>query len=224
MLEVSTAADKTALTTVKAVKDQLNIVGTDEDDFIAKAIAQATDDICGYLNIRRAQDATRTVALETLVETFMPGRMHSHRRIHYYSNRRSVVLARWPVKQVITVVAGTTTLDPTEYQCSVSGVLERLSSDRVIGWPDLKIVVTYKAGWVMPEETEGRDLPESIEGAAIDYISAMRSGRTRDPLVKSESVPGVGDTDYWVGTIGDDGAIPPSVTSRLDRFRRISIG
>src|SRR5574337_288633 len=113
MLEVVTPADYTALTTLDAVKAELKITNTDDDDYVTLKIAEVTDIICEYLNVKRADDGTRTIGQETLTETFRGG-WNGRIRCRIDTNRiSSLVLARWPVTSIASVVENDTTLDPT---------------------------------------------------------------------------------------------------------------
>jgi hypothetical protein len=49
-----------------------------------------------------------------------------------------------------------------------------------------------------------------------DYWAA----KGRDPSVKSEEIPGVIRTDYWVGAVGEAGELPPRVVMKLAPYRR----
>ena len=85
-------------------------------------------------------------------------------------------------------------------------------------WTAWKVRVTYVAGWVLPGDSGTITLPEEIEEAAIELIKLARTARTRDPLVKSETVDGVGRQDFWVGGIGE-GSLPPNITMKIDAYR-----
>lgn len=228
MLEALTSASKTALTTLAAVKIELDIDGGDEDDYLNQKILQVTDDILDYLNVVRTTDGQRTIASQQLRETFnaaeysisqLPATLMLSRGL----GRHKLALSRFPVRSITSIVESGTTLTTDQYQLDQNGILTRLSNSVPVRWADAPIVVTYTAGWIMPGQTS-RDLPYSIEGAVFEYINMVRSARGRDPLIKSENVNGILDTDYWVGQIGTDGSLPPSVAARLDRYRRTSFG
>lgn len=230
MLEVVTAASKTAITTLAAVKTDLKIGNGSEDAYLNGKILQVTDEILDYLNIARASDGTRNLAQETLKETFRAS--EHHRRFSqvpllltygFGAGHHKLMLSRRPVMSVISITEGSTVLTPDQYEIKQDGTLTRLSNGIPIRWADTTIVVIYIAGWVMPGQS-GRNLPYSIEAAAFDYIKMVRAAQTRDPMVKSENIPGVLETEYWVGQLGADGSLPPSVASRLDRYRRVLIG
>jgi hypothetical protein len=63
-------------------------------------------------------------------------------------------------------------------------------------------------------------LPDTIEKACIELCKVHWGSRGRDPMVRSIDIPGVKRVDFWVGTTpgADNGAIPPTVAGRLERF------
>jgi len=232
MLTVTTPATETALTTLDAVKADIGITTTVDDDYINSKILQVIDEIYDYLKVQRAQDGTRTIAQESLLEIFRPERNGRSRvgllgmgvnSLTSVNRRQSLVLARWPVTAIASVIEGTATLDPSQYEVTPSGILTRLSNGYSVGWSHSIIQVAYTAGWIIASD-ETRTLPYSIEAAAIDYIKELRLNRRRDPRLKSLSVTGISDKDFWVGAVGEEGSMPPNVTSRLDRYRRVSFG
>jgi hypothetical protein len=46
------------------------------------------------------------------------------------------------------------------------------------------------------------------------------ASRGRDPTLRSESIPGVIDRQFWVGAVGDPAMLPPRVLASLSGFRR----
>ncbi len=225
MLTVVTPAEFTNLTTVDAVKAEIKVIGTDDDDYLALKIAEITDQICEYLNVKRAADGTRTIGQETLEETFR-GYWNGRIRCPVDTQRMSsLVLARWPVTSITSVVENGTTLDRTEYEVSSSGVLRRLSGNPAveIGWSTYTTkVVTYTAGWVLPDSASGRTLPQSLEGAAIAMVQAARFSRERDPAIKREMM--LQRTYEYEIFPGVGGGIPQAAITVLDRYRKVHFG
>lgn len=219
MLTNTTPATATDLTTLDVVKAQLNILSDDEDDILEAEIASTSAMICNYLEIASANDGSRTLGRETLVETIRRSQGGSRPRS---GDGRAIMLARYPVVSITSVVEDGTALVATDFELDgAKGLLTRLADDIVSDWTAMKVVVTYVAGWLMPGQVN-RNLPTDIEDVAIGLIGAGRFARLRDPLVKGEEIPGVLRTDYWVGSIGN-GSMPPDLAAQLDPYRNVRV-
>jgi hypothetical protein len=230
MLTVTTPATNAVLVTLTAIKLELGLTTTTDDAYINSKIPTVTDEFYDYMKVARAADGTRTIAQETLLEIFRPERSGRFRignlERHSNNRREDLVLARWPVTSIVSVIEGTATLDATQYEFSPAGVLKRLSNGYSVGWSHSVIQVAYIAGWVIAADNTNT-LPGSITAASIDYIKELRLSRRRDSRTKSETVVGIVEREFWVGPVGqvtDEGSLPPNVTSRLDRYRRVSLG
>jgi hypothetical protein len=234
MLTVTTPATNAALITLAAVKLEINLTTTTDDDYLNSKIPEVIDEIYDYMKVKRAADGTRTIAQETLLEIFRPERSGRFRSglgpglfeygpLPSTNRRKDLVLARWPVTAIGSVIEGTTTLDPSQYEVTPAGVLSRLSNGYSIGWSHSVIQVAYTAGWIIASDNTNT-LPGSLKAAAIDYVKELRLSRRRDSKTKSENVVGIVAREFWVGQVGDEGSMPPNVTSRLDRYRRVSLG
>lgn len=202
VLVVTSAASTYDLTTLAAVKAELGLTTTAEDVNIATWISQASAACSAYCN--------RTLRSETITETFRSG-----------SNESLIYLARIPVGTVTSVTEdGVVLVANTDYQLDATvGVIYRLSDDVLVDWNFSKLIVVYAAGY-----TTTALLPDDIERACISLTKTLRGAATRDPLVKQESIPGVLDTSYWVGTTpGSTGNLPPDVQALLDPYREISV-
>jgi hypothetical protein len=228
-LEVAKAAESTGLTTLAKLKDDLKISSGKDDDYLKGQIAEVSGHVCAYLKVPQADDGSRTLGLEQLIETFRySGGSHGFRgRLFHHEDepRHSrLLLARKPVTAIASVVENGVTLDPEQYQViGRSGILVRLRNDRQSSWHTSgKLVVTFSAGWILPGQ-QGRTLPAEIEGAVVDLIKMARSARTRDPTVKSENVHGVDSVEYWVGGIGE-GELPETIASKLERYKYRVLG
>jgi hypothetical protein len=217
MLTVNTAAASTALTTLDAVKTELGITGTADDAWLQSQIDVASTLCCAYLGVVMATDGSMRLGRETLTETIRLNR--GERRRRFDVRRRDLMLSRWPVVQVNSVTIDGTALLGDEYEVDgASGVLLRLGGGQPSHWVGNTVEVRYEAGWLLPGQP-GRNLPNDIEDAAIGLVKVQWYSRTRNPLVKAESVPGVVDVQYRVGATGTNGALPPEVTAKLDPYR-----
>jgi len=211
MLTVTTAATSTNLTTLDAVKDDLGLTSTDEDDYIESLIERVSLDICGIVGAAVAEDGTVTLGRETLVKTFRLNGAYS-----------KLLLPRAPTVSITSVVADGDTLVAADYEVSkVSGLLTQLSDDDPISWDNDKVVVTYVAGWLLPDDT-GRNLPLDIEAAAIALVKLARFNRTRDPTLKSENIL-EGLYSYQLFAPDDfKSGVPVDIMQKLNRYRLIT--
>ena len=212
MLVVSSAADNTALTTLEEVKAQLSITATDEDTYLESAITRATAAVCTYLNVPTATDGTRTLGRETLVETL---------RLKTYEP--FIVLGRYPISSIASITEDGTTVDASEYEIRGAGIVARLTDDDSTKcWLPVKIVVTYTAGWLLPDD-DSRNLPQDIEDAAIALIKAARFNRTRDPLLRSENILESLYSYTLFSPSDKDGVMPADVAALLAPYRNVNI-
>lgn len=205
IVTVVTPAASVDLTTLATLKAELGITTTGEDTQLGTWIGQASAACEAYCN--------RTFARETLRETF--------RNPSLGARFASIPLKKYPVTAIASVVEdGVTLTVDTQYEVSDNGLLYRLDAQADIStWQFSKLVVTYTAGYVLVG-----DLPRNIERACLSLAKVLRSSSTRDSLVKTESIPGVLDTTYWVGGMpGSVGNMPPDVAALLDPFKEVSV-
>ncbi len=199
------------LTTLARVKLELDISGTDtqRDMLLNLKIAEASDDIEAALGF--------TVRQETVAETFW------HEASDYAPEY--LVLNRTPVTTLTSVTVDGVAADASRYRLDAeTGLLYALDPSGAPGrWLFWKsIVVAYIGGYILPAES-GATLPKGIEGACVELMSDYWAAKGRDPSVRSEEVPGVGTVQYWVGTVGDPGELPPRVIMKLARYRRAQV-
>jgi len=201
---ISEAADSIDLTTLATVKSELGITNGASDTELARLITQASQTIATYCN--------RVFAKEIVVDHF---RLQNECR-----STDKLMLSRFPVGAISSVVEDGDALTADDYEVDQkTGFLWRLSSDEHTAWAQAKVLVTYAGGYELLDE-----LPTDIERAAIVLVKQAWFGKSRDPMVKGEEVPGVLRTDYWVGaTPGDNGALPAEVEGLIGPYRIISI-
>ena len=202
-IRVITPADSYDLTTVAAVKSELGVPDNSGDDFLATAITQVSSAIIGYCN--------RVFAQEAVQETF------------WMNNAKAemLCLSRYPISSVSSITVDGTALDLSllDYDSLTGFAFLIDSSGNPTTWQAMKIVVSYTGGY------PAGGVPYQVERACIDVVKARHFSRTRDPLVKSENIAGVLQTDYWVGQIGEQiGGIPTDIAGSLDAFRQYSVG
>ena len=199
MLTVVTPATNRRLTTVGNVRLDLGLASAEPaDPAINRLIDQASSAIEAYCNRVFARETVREVS-----------------DCVYGPN--GILLSRGPVASFTSLSVGGLAYDPADYQ-SDEGLLFRLNSNgRRTYWGAGRFVVEYAAGYILPGN-EGANLPAAIEQAAILEISVALARRGRDPLMRSESVDGVGSFTWQTTPTGGILSHPASA-SLLQPFR-----
>lgn len=203
ILSVTTAATVRNLTTLDRVKSELGITDNASDILLTAKIKEASSDI----NARAWADP-----YEVVTQTFWNVACEEY-----------LILRRRPNVSVTTVTVDD--VATTDYRIDAeTGLLYCLdASGYPISWTACKsIVLVYSAGYTMPGQT-GANLEPALEAACIELMQSYWASRGRDPLIRSEDVPGLGSVQYWVGAVGESGDLPPSVESRITPFRRVAI-
>jgi hypothetical protein len=205
MLEVTTPAEELDLLTnaeLSAAIGSPTLTTEQLDDLNARIAAMITR----HCRVVAAGVTPPTLRQETLRETF-----------RLKSRQDCLILARRPIVSVSSVTeAGTalTVADDIEIEAG-SGLLRRLSSDEEVCWPCGKIVVTYVAGW--------DTVPDDLKQAAMKLAAVIYSEGVRvDPSLKRESIPGLGDREFWVSP-NDDALIPAEVADLLAPYTNVVV-
>lgn len=216
-LIVSTPATSKRLTSVSRVKQSLGITDTSQDALITELIERVSREVVAYLRIPAADDATEaTLGRESYVET-----------IRDVSGDYEVFLTRRPLSLVLYVEEDGVALEgDVDYQVNMSaGAIQRLSNDELAPWSGAKIVVTYDAGYLLPDNAD-RNLPYEIEEAAIYAISSRMQDLQPDGCdreVKSEAIPGVYSATYETSDARantGNGMLPDRTRALLAAHRR----
>lgn len=193
------------LTTKATVKTELGLTNGDEDAKILVWIRQASDAISTYCH--------RVFAEETVSEQF-----------RYNVNEtapKQLLLSRFPVSDVASITEdGTLLVADTDYETDIAtGIVYRLDGDdNRTTWSLAKTTAVYTAGYALMDS-----LPFAIERAAIILVKLFRANIDRDPSVRQETVVGVLEQQFWVGSIGDNGALPPEVVSLIEPYRNFTV-
>lgn len=212
IVTVTGANSDKMLTTLARVKLELDITGADSnrDMLLNLKILEASDDIEASLGF--------TVRKETVSQEF------------WFENGdvapEYLLLDRTPALTPTSITVDGVALDLNMSPFRLdpkTGQLFALCN----GFPSLwyfykSIVVVYSGGYILPSESSS-DLPNGIHGAAVELMSDYWLAKGRDPSVKSEEIPGVIRTDYWVGAVGETGELPPRVVMKLAPFRRANV-
>lgn len=203
ILTVITPAATRDLTTLDRLKRALNVTNSGDDDMLRDLIREASDFIQDYTG--------RVWARETVSEYFPVTFRHGWPYSRYGVGTQ---LRRFPIVEVVGVVgADTVALTTDDYTLDAERAIIHFQLRRLQG-----MTITYTAGY---ELLEG--LPYGIERACIEYIHATMSARGRDPMVREIDIPDVKRVAYWVGSVGNNGAIPPKVEGLLEMYRERSI-
>jgi len=152
--------------------------------------------------------APRTLKAETLVETI---------RVRPGYQYMTLVLARWPVLEIVSVTADTIGLTAADYYLDIPmGTLDRISGNETLFWP---------CGWVTVEYVAGYDeIPEDLKGYCGQLMSIFHQTATSavDPSTKHIEIPGVITLDRWVDQTATDSIVPDDIKTGLvrDGYRR----
>lgn len=204
------------LTTVEKVKADMGVTDSTNDGLIEQYIDQVSDAAARHANL--AEDGAGnfpTFGAETLRATWYA---YAHD-----PNLRGNLLLPWRVKWAVTGIteAGTALVAGTDYRVLPGGELKRLNHGYPWAWHHFgDIVVTFTAGWALPD-----DVPPALEARVIEQLKAVYVGRTRDPALRSFSVPDTFQASFSVpggDSIGSDGLLT-SLESALDPYTRQAI-
>lgn len=175
-VNVIAPATNIRLTTVDAVRAEAGAAAAGLDDPAIQAlIDQASGLVAEYCN--------RVFAREVVEETVDDG-------------FGIIVLTRMPVVEIDTI-NGIAFAEAGYRIDKGAGILRPAAGARSRCDRAAPVVVVYTAGFALPGE-DGRNLPVSVERATALVAATILGNRQRDILVKSESVEGVGRTDYWI--------------------------
>lgn len=185
MITVTVAApDRNLLTAAetRAAIGDSGAVSAATIDALRERVAAAIVHAC---RVERAGVVPPTLRLETLTED-----------IRLPAPQEVLVLARFPIVAVTSVVENGITLAAAEYEIDAGrGLMTRLSADDPTTWPSGRITLVYSAGW----ETVPVDLKLAAEKVAADFYFQT----ARDPNLKRVHVDGVGEREYWVPPADD---------------------
>ncbi len=207
--QVTTPAAVAALVDLPTVKTDLGITETATDAWLNLTINRVSSSITNYCN--------RTFPVQSYQDTFRPDRTRNPMGdpLLYSSSAPSyavIQMAAWPTVSIASVNENYLLLDPSLYENDpVTGQLMRLDQyDNAYWWSMSKLVVDYTAGFAT--------IPMDVQDAALRMVRKAWFARTRDPLIKHQSLPNLGDTEFWVST-GNAGNMPPDITDILDNYR-----
>lgn len=160
-----------SLTTLDAVKLDLNITSSEDDLYLQTLIDQASDAIVSYCG--------RTFEVETRSDKFYVRR-----------GQTEIALPRYPVTAVANVNVDGVDLTDGEYNAD-NGIIVRHP-----WWKGSTVTVDYVSGYVLPGNDD-RTLPNDIERAALILVRHLYFSQRDDPRVRSDQVEGVASRTYF---------------------------
>lgn len=79
-------------------------------------------------------------------------------------------------------------------------------------WEAEPVTVQYQAGYAA--------IPADLIEATLRLVTMRVKGRGRDPMLKSEGEPGLGQQQWWIGPVpGQNGALPPEIQALVQSYR-----
>lgn len=221
-LTVITPATATRLTTVENVRTDLGLTE-------AAAPTAKIERLIDQASARASSFCRRRFGRQTVQECFEPSMGRFDRA------RRGLLLSQVPAISIATVSVDGLLLAPDFYRLVEEPAepvslfyLHRVDAGGFCCWLGRNIIVEYVAGWFLPSEGSAVPagvpaLPADIERAVIQLVAASLSEGSRDMMIKSESVEGVGNTSFYVQ--GASSALPhPGAEAALLPYRRLHLG
>lgn len=208
IVEILEVADTIDLTILETAKSELGIPqdDTSQDAKLTRWIHEVSGEICAYVD--------RILGRETVRETFITGPLGQLAPLQL-GQMASLPLRRYPVAFVDSVSMMDQTLPVGSYSFDMLKGLLYMKYGRWCG----DVIVQYQAGYVLLGE-----LPYDIERAALLLLRYRYSAGLRDPMIRSEEVPGVYNVSYWVGSIpGSDASLPSDVTKLLAPYKDYAV-
>ncbi|MDE3017032.1 MAG: hypothetical protein KGI29_08975 [Pseudomonadota bacterium] len=215
---VLTAASSYDLTTLENIKDDLAIPGTDtsSDATLARFITEQSALVAQYCN--------RVFPIETVQDVIYPDRDPYPYQVTGMLSE--LQLSRWPLVSVTTV---TDTVAVNTSNTLVAGTDFVIDADRgwltktdpntgyPTGWSPDQYTIQYTAGYF---EAGSGSPPPDLEMAVLRLVTARFKARGRDPFLRGQGEPGVGQEQYWIGALpGQTGPFPPDIAAVLEKYR-----
>lgn len=200
ILTVSTPAADTTLLSAAELRAAIGLAADDmsKDVELTATGARVAASIAKTCKVKPGGVSPPTLRSELLTEVF-----------HFAEVVETLKLSRYPVSSLTSVVEGTSfALTADQYEIGASsGLLYRMCNGHSRRWHCARATVVYQAGW----ET----VPDDLKFAAVKYVQAIYQQGSRDPLLRSVTVDGVGSRDFWVDPTKDT-VVPPEVTDLLE--------
>lgn len=214
---VTPAADLSLLSIVE-LRRSANVSDSSRDaDLLALGLRIAAT-ITATCNIATDGATPPTLRKETITDTFRRNRFFArvrNRDRDGLAGDEELYLSRRPIVSVASVTESGVLLDPASYEVRGGvGALVRLNNDVPCQWAPGKIVVVYDAGWAT--------VPDGLKRAAEQLVQAYWSQQGKDPLVRQQSIPGVLEQQFQIGS-GSAAAIPQDVMDDLGPYMNLLV-
>lgn len=223
MLIVTTAAESPDLTTLDYVRRRLRVTTEADDDELATLITEKSADAATWCNRVLVQETvSETIRFRSVEASFCDFDVVTERHPSWTAPPYPIQLQRYPLASVTSVTVDGTALTASDYE-HADDVAQLWRIDATgcrIGWSGLTVVVVYVAGYVT-DAGDPMTVPPDLQGAIVEMVKMDFAADTRDPAIKSETIDGIGSTDYWVGGIPGDSedGLPPQIARRLRPYR-----
>lgn len=200
IIAVVTPVSTTRLVTLASVKENLGLSGSTYDTLLTRFIDEAT------FRLARRSDRPHWGS-ERVTETWRFDDCQEH-----------ILLSRRPPSQIHTITVDGTALTTADWERDGRKLYRLDGSDGRREWSSGKTVVDYTAGYVLEASA-----PADLAAACRTLVALQWFARARDPLVKSEDVPGVISQEYWVGDmpVDDPDGLPAGIASMCWYYRSI---
>ncbi|MFK8250657.1 head-tail connector protein [Ancylobacter terrae] len=192
MLTVIEPATNRNLTTLLAVKAELDLQHEKDDVYLLEMIGQASAAIEAW--------CMRALVAETVREV-----------IHLVEPSATLLLERCPVISIASVTIEGGALPADQYEADAgAGIVYRLSSGGSrTRWSAGRVVIDYAAGFAVPA-----GIPPDLNRAAVLAVRGAYLNRARDTAIKSEEIPGIITASYW-----SPSSLPLEVIQLIERYR-----
>lgn len=209
IVSVTTPAPSYNLIDIMTCKTLLGISNTAQDAVLALWIANASAAVRNFCN--------NPFVIETLTETYWAPRDGWPGSVR--ADTQPLQVSRWPVTNVTSVVetitgTPTTLVQGTDYLLdAANGQLLRLDTfGYPRGWRPNQVAIVYAAGYPT--------IPSDVSDAVTRLVRGALFSQSRDPTLKSETVPGVYSASYAAGMGATPGSgFPPDVVDLIDNYR-----
>jgi hypothetical protein len=205
---VVTPATSNWLVTLDAALDELGLTsdGGTQDSQVGRIIGQVSAAISAYCG--------RIFVKQSYRDQF-------RYPCNWLGYGKPLLLSRAPIAvdgdgaAILTATEDGAAVVLAEWEADLSaGMLYRLDSGgSATSWTGSLVVVDYDAGYDL--------IPEDVQAAALRWLVMRYTARGRDPLLRSEEVPGAQRFDYQVSQA--PAGVPPDVAEMLGPYRVWSV-
>lgn len=210
----------TSLTTLDAVREEIQEYGADAR--LTRLIRQASQLIVGHCG--------RNFARSRVAETFVMdgglrgGNYNDGAGYRGYGAMSGSVPGSFSLS--LTPIVSLVSIFEDNHETDLSRIDWDTDSGIVHRWGfGYRTVITYDGGYLLPDDPNST-LPSDVERACIDTVSFLwfRSGEgNRDPMIRSETIDGIGSTSYLDPGKTGSASLPPSAVDALTSYLNIRV-